>query len=293
MEVDKISIIIPTLNDEETLAGILESVRKTEVPHEILVIDGGSDDRTKEIAEKYNCKVFDEIGGNKSPANAKNQGVELSEGKIVLFLEGDLDHLSPNFLEKVREAFRDGADAITWKNEPVEDTLSEKLFNRFHRLNLFMLRKEQPKLIMALRKSLFKEVGGFTTTRYGEDLDLDRKLREEGIEVKKIDATSYYHKVHSFYDLFKQALWVGETRYSIRRDLLFLLLFISLISIPITLLTILVMPLALLYLGRIAAILYLAINKRDFIYLLVPASDLTYSLGYLIGRLNNKLQGGE
>lgn len=66
----KISIIVPTKNEERYLPGLLKSIKKQTVqPYEIIVADAGSTDRTVEIAKKYGAKVIKggipQVGRNK------------------------------------------------------------------------------------------------------------------------------------------------------------------------------------------------------------------------------------
>lgn len=280
-----ISIIIPTLNNEETLSNILSSVIKSPVKKEVIVVDGGSRDRTVEIAKKFGCIIVKEEGKEKSPANAKNQGAKLAKGEVLVFLEGDLDHLSDGFLSKVAGAFKNGADALSWDSELVEDTLSEKLHDRFVRLNLLMMRKKQPNLIMAVRHEIFQRIGGVPLVGYGEDAAFDAKVWQISSNIVNIDATCYYHKVHTFTRLFNQAKWVGRTAPSTRLSLLYgvlLLTLFSVFAIPLS-------PWALLpavpYLMRMGFAFALGFKHRDKIFPLIPIADLIYGIGYFVGGL--------
>ena len=82
----KLSVIIPTLNEEANLLPTLEAVG---VPHddlEVIVIDAGSTDQTVEIAEQHGCKVF---VGNPGRANQMNAGAAIATGEHLLFLHAD------------------------------------------------------------------------------------------------------------------------------------------------------------------------------------------------------------
>src|SRR6056297_2678752 len=82
-----LSIIIPTLNEEDFLKNTLKEIKRQDFEnYEIIVADAGSNDNTKEIAKDFNCKIVE--GG--SPAQGRNSGAEVAQGDILLFLDSDL-----------------------------------------------------------------------------------------------------------------------------------------------------------------------------------------------------------
>ena len=97
-----ISIIIPTFNEEETIGQCLETV--VDIPGiEVIVADGGSTDRTVEIAGQYrDVKVVTSVMGR---SVQMNKGVESARGRILLFLHADCV-LSREAVLNVRNVFR-------------------------------------------------------------------------------------------------------------------------------------------------------------------------------------------
>ena len=91
-----ISVIIPTNNSACTLEQCLSSLRAQDYPQdkiEILLIDGGSTDSTKEIGAKYNC-TFIEWKYKNNPEPRKGVGLLKAKGKLVLYV--DSDNILPN-----------------------------------------------------------------------------------------------------------------------------------------------------------------------------------------------------
>jgi len=80
----KLSVIIPTFNEEAYLKNALRSVSFAD---EIIVIDSLSTDKTVEIAETFGCKVLHRKFDNFS--NQKNHALQYATGKWVLFIDGD------------------------------------------------------------------------------------------------------------------------------------------------------------------------------------------------------------
>jgi glycosyltransferase involved in cell wall biosynthesis len=97
-----LSIIIPTLNEENYLPRLLEIIKKQNFTnYEIIVADGGSEDKTTEIARNYGCKIVK--GG--LPAKGRNEGAKEARGEIFLFMDADNVFLPVNFLKNLLEEF--------------------------------------------------------------------------------------------------------------------------------------------------------------------------------------------
>ena len=86
-----LSIIVPTLNEENYIELLLKSIsqqEKSSICFEILVVDGGSQDETLNVAKEYNAKilVFPGLGEFAS----RNIGAEKAKGKYLLFTCSDI-----------------------------------------------------------------------------------------------------------------------------------------------------------------------------------------------------------
>ena len=98
-----VSVIIPTLNEEKCLDGVLCDIVALG-PDELIVADGGSEDRTPEIAAQYG-RVVRAAPGRGAQMNA---GAAAARGDILLFLHADVRPDS-GALDAVREAVRPSA----------------------------------------------------------------------------------------------------------------------------------------------------------------------------------------
>ena len=180
MIIMKISIIIPTYNEEEYLPKLLESIKSQDfTDYEVIVADAQSDDNTREIAKDYGCVVVE--GG--LPGPGRNRGAEVAQGEILLFLDSDLE-LTENYLSNVVEEFESEelGIAITQMTP-----LSEKKRDKYlHDLaNWFMIAVENIKPHGAgcygiiSKKDLHDEVGGFDESlNFGEDTDYIERVAE-------------------------------------------------------------------------------------------------------------------
>jgi len=92
----KISIVIPTLNEEEGIGATLDSINMKEFEKrghevEVLIVDGNSRDRTREIAEEKGAKVI--IEPRKGYGRAYKTGLKEAKGEIIV--TGDADGTYP------------------------------------------------------------------------------------------------------------------------------------------------------------------------------------------------------
>ncbi len=79
-------MIIPTLNEAENLAGVLAALMPEE-DHEVIVVDGGSDDGTDTIAKEAGARVI--TSSSVGRAHQMNVGAAEAEGEVLFFLHGD------------------------------------------------------------------------------------------------------------------------------------------------------------------------------------------------------------
>ncbi len=100
------SIIIPTYNREAVLLEAIESVLTQNYDVlEIIVVDDGSTDNTKEAIKKFGSKVKYYYQENAGPGAARNRGLEMSSGDLISFLDSD-DLFLPGKIEKELDCLR-------------------------------------------------------------------------------------------------------------------------------------------------------------------------------------------
>src|SRR3970282_1990439 len=98
----RVSVIIPVLDEEKTIAATVVSVRSLG-PDEVLVVDGGSRDRTVAISERAGARVLASACGR---ACQMNRGAQEATGDVFLFLHAD-PRLPSSALDDVNSALSD------------------------------------------------------------------------------------------------------------------------------------------------------------------------------------------
>lgn len=169
----KISIIIPTLNEERDLPVLLDTLKKqTFRDFEIIVGDAGSKDRTREIAESHGARVVQ--GG--MPGVGRNRGAAVANGEYLFFFDADVI-LPEDFLEKaVQEMDENFIDLATCSFYPQSDLRLDKMLFAFANLTVKMNANGNPRaagFCIFITKRLFDRIGGFDESlRLAEDHDL-------------------------------------------------------------------------------------------------------------------------
>lgn len=183
----KLSIVIPTKNEEKYLPKLLESIKiQTFSDYELIVADNLSKDGTKETAKKFGCKVVK--GG--LPGKARNLGAKIATGGIILFLDADTELKSRDFLEKAVNEFERrkldiGVPLIRLRGSDL-DKLYFDFWNKLTKLFQFSLTPFGGGWCIFIKKELHKKIKGFDEKiTLGEDSDyVQRAVQYKLFKVK-------------------------------------------------------------------------------------------------------------
>lgn len=162
-----VSIIIPVLNEEAILEEALLSLRREQGPHEIIVADGGSTDRSREIAARHAVL----IRAAKGRANQMNEGARRATGDILLFLHAD-SRLPPGACRDIERAVRSGPPAGRFRLRFDHDGFLLKLYSAYTRFQCFSYGDQG----FFVSRDLFFEMEGFNPAVPFEDLEFYKRL---------------------------------------------------------------------------------------------------------------------
>ena len=173
-----ISIIVPVLNEEEnikTLHHHLKSQASAFKNVEILIVDGGSTDESREAAQENGLSV---ISSPKGRAIQMNRGAAMARAEILYFLH--VDTLPPKrFDKRIRESVRSGYEAGCFRMRFDSASWFLRFFSWFSRINHPMCRGGDQSLFIT--KELFYRLGGFdeSYTIY-EDTEFISRIYRQG-----------------------------------------------------------------------------------------------------------------
>lgn len=217
-----ISIIIPTLREEQFLERTLANLANLTLPHEIIISDGGSNDGTLDIARRYTDKiVIWDQPRRQTFGEAKNAGAALATGTYVVFIDADVLIPEPQaFFEEVVSAFEKNKKlvALTVPLKPWVENLStlDAFFcaplNWFYIIsnNLFHVPNGSGEFQM-MRAETFRQIGGYSERlAAGEDNAMFRSIGALGatMSYSRLCVRHSLRRAHKLGWLRLYAIWI-------------------------------------------------------------------------------------
>lgn len=169
----RISIIIPVLNESKNIDRMIEMLEQLDGDKELIFVDGGSTDATKELIPPAYMVVSTEPGRGRQ----LNKGAECATGDVMLFLHCD-SILGSNGLRSIEEAaaagYQAGCFSMSFDSKHWLLSIIAYLSNCRARL-LGIIFGDQG---MFVTKDLFQSLGGFSDIPIMEDLEFSGRLRK-------------------------------------------------------------------------------------------------------------------
>ena len=205
----KLSIIIPTLNEEQCIGRLIDYLLTSKIEKDnILIADGGSTDKTVEIVRNKGVRT---LLSTPSRAIQMNHGASESKGEWLYFIHADT--LPPiTWLEDLDYLIHNEFEAGTYRSEFIEGPKMLKLNAFFTRFNWLVSRGGDQSLF--INKVVFHELGGYDETmEIMEEYPLIEKLMLRGkmkvfraktkIATRKYDDRSWLRVSRANYIAFK------------------------------------------------------------------------------------------
>ena len=172
----RLSIIIPALNEERAIAGAVGNAARIE-PHEIIVVDGGSTDRTPDIVRDGPARLVVSARGR---AAQMNEGARRAEGDVLLFLHADT--ALPDTARLDVEGGMADPECVGGRFDIRLDSARPllRVVGRMISLRSRLTRVATGDQAIFVRRAAFERLGGFPEIPIMEDVAFCRALKKEG-----------------------------------------------------------------------------------------------------------------
>lgn len=233
MEYPFVSVVVGIRNEEKFIEECIESLLNLDYPkdsYEIIIVDGMSTDRTREIVQRYPVKLL--LNERKNVAAARNLGVENARGELVAFTDGDCK-VDPSWLKILAKELQNspndvvclGGPNLIFDTDPVfgrvvgysQETFlgsggsaQSKNSTKKHYVNSL------PNCNAMYKKKVIQEVNGFDERFIvGQDGDLNYRINKKGHKFLYVpEAQVMHHRrgtLKSFsVRMFKYGMWMAE-----------------------------------------------------------------------------------
>lgn len=178
----KLSVVIPSLNEEHYIGSLLTSLKQqTRQPYEIIVVDCGSTDKTVEVVKRY--KNITIIEREKPVGNQRTQGGIHATGDFLLFLDSDVI-LERNFIEdSLIEIVQRKLSVACPRYIPYPGSLLIRAFYAFFNVLFYVSQSHRPSGAgsgIFVSKDVFGKVGGFDASMVFDDIVFIRNASQHG-----------------------------------------------------------------------------------------------------------------
>ena len=229
----KYSIIIPVYNRPDEVDELLQSLtQQTFKDMEVIIVEDGSSRPSEAVVHKYAGKLQLRYytNENSGPGPTRNFGAEHSQGDFLIFLDSDCV-LPPDFLKAVNDELNrkecdawGGPDKAHKSFTPVQKAISYSMTSFLTTGGIRGGKKQMDKRFyprsfnLGIRRSLYRQLGGFSPMRFGEDIDLSIRIYKSGASCRLFPEAWVWHKRRTdFRKFFKQVHNSGIARINLMK----------------------------------------------------------------------------
>ncbi len=221
------SVVVPVYNRPDEVDELLRSLcNQTADNFEVVIVEDGSKYPCKAIVEKYSLRLSISYFSkeNTGPGTTRNYGAERSAGDYIVFFDSDCI-IPPDYFRCVNSFLsRKKVDAFGGPDKAHDSfTITQKAIN-YSMTSFFTtggirggnekMDKFFPRSFnMGFSREVFNTTGGFSTMRFGEDIDMSIRILTNGFQTALIKDAFVYHKRRTdLRKFFKQVFNSGMAR---------------------------------------------------------------------------------
>lgn len=210
-----LSVIIPAHNEELAIEKAIDALRKhgNNEEVEIIVVDGGSTDRTSQLAQQAGARVVQSAIRRRSVQ--MNLGAKYATGDILYFIHSDVI-INQDFVGDIRGALAEGFAAGCYRYRFDSEHVLLRVNAFFTRFDRLWCRGGDQTFFIS--KGLFEKIGGFRSDfEIMEDYDIIRKVRKEArfailpkdivVSARKYETNSYLRVQFANFLVFSLYFW--------------------------------------------------------------------------------------
>lgn len=171
---DTLSIVIPTLNEAATIGMLLDDIDRARLPgDEVLLVDGGSRDRTLDIVTPRVDRVVASAPGRAVQMNA---GAAVARGHYLWFVHAD-SRITSGLREALSDCIAEGSDWGRFDVRLSGRAWALRLIERMMNLRSCLSGIATGDQGIFVRRELFEDIGGYPAIALMEDIALSRQLK--------------------------------------------------------------------------------------------------------------------
>jgi rSAM/selenodomain-associated transferase 2 len=175
--VKTLSVIVPMLNEERTIARTLDAIAAAAPGAQIIVVDGGSSDMSRDQARPRCARL---LTAQRGLAGQMNAGAVAADGEVLAFVHADTT-VPPSFGNDIAAALADPAVAGGRFDVRLDDSSAMlRLIGWLISMRSRLSRTATGDQAIFLRREVFESIGGYRDIPLCEDLDLARRLKRAG-----------------------------------------------------------------------------------------------------------------
>ncbi len=226
------SVIVPVYNRPDEAGELLRSLAEQSFKDfEVIIVEDGSQNKCKDVCEPYagilDLHYYDKP--NSGPGQSRNYGAERAHGDYLIILDSDVV-LPEGYMQAVEEGIKatgtvafGGPDASHPSFTDTQKAISYSMTSFFTTGGIRGGKKKLDKFYprsfnMGIRTDIYRQLGGFSKMRFGEDIDFSYRIVEAGHEPRLFPEAWVWHKRRTdFRKFFRQVYNSGIARINLEK----------------------------------------------------------------------------